>query len=190
MTCPDHGDRQKLLWDSEKQASRRNPYRQDIHGLPRIVPLGQPNTTRPLAHCMLAYWDVDKSYYIYTKCIYAVDLVMICNALVSTRAAAHIQIYEINRVDPVRVEYIDRAHIILFDGLAPAFTRAEQLTNFFLYFRQLVEARGYTFRRYYDDREADLPVTSHTPWRPKIPKGARGWDEILNLRDKSYNPSN
>lgn len=188
MICPLRGETQKLVWDSAKHASRRNPYRDEIRGLPHIIPLGAPMTTRPLAHAMLAYNDVDGSYYIYTKCMWLEDVVMMCNTLVSTRAAGHIQIYEIDRINPLRIKYVDRAYIILFDGLAPAFTRAEQLTNFFLYFRQLTEARGYTFRRYYDDVDSDLPVTSHTPWRPKIPKGARGWDEIINLIDRSYNP--
>lgn len=190
MLCPERGDHRELMWDSAQQLTRRNPYREDVRGLPRILPYGTPMTTRPLAHALLAYNDVDGSYYIYSKCIWLEDVIMICNALVSTRAAQHIQIYKVDRVNPVRIRYVDLAYIILFEGLSPAFTRAEQLTNFFLYFRQMVEARGYTFRRYYDDVDADLPVTRYTPWRPKIPKGSRGWHEILNLIDKSYNPSN
>lgn len=188
MRCPTRGERQDLIWDSAENASRRNPYRYEIRGFPRIIPYGAPLTTRAIAHCMLAFWDIDRTYYIYTKCIDPEDLRMVCNALCSTRAAGHIQIYKISCPEYRRNEYIDLAYIICMEQLAPAFTLAEQLTNFFLYFRQMIEARGYLFRRYYDDAEAGLPVTSHTPWLPKIPKGARGWDEMLNLPDRNYNP--
>lgn len=181
MTCPPRGEVQKLIWDSDKHATRRNPYRQNIHGFPAIIPYGQPVTNRPLAHCMLAYWDDDKSYYIYVKCVHAEDLVMVCNCLVSTRAAGHVELYEITYPYHHRNDYVELAYIIRFERVFPAYTLAEELTNLFLTFRQLVEARGYTFRRYYDDVDADLPVTRFTPWRPKIPKQYRGWHEILNL---------
>lgn len=181
MPCPLHGEVQRLIYDSQKCATRSNPYRDFADGLPHIIPYGAPPVTRAVAHCMLAYHDNQRMYYLYTKCLYAEDLIMICNALISTRAASRLRIYECNQVEHLRPDYVDLAYVILFEGLAPAFTMAEQLTNFYLYFRQMVEARGYVFRRYYDDRDADLPVTSHTPWRPRIPKGARGWDDILNL---------
>lgn len=188
MRCPEHGECQKLKYDSDWNATTRNPFRYNINGLPRVIPYGAPVTNKAVAHCMLAYWDIDKTYYIYSKCINLEDLIMVCNALVSTRAVGHVQIYEITRPETHRVLYVDLAYIVCFENVYPALTIAEQLSNFFIYFKQLVEARGYLFRRYYDDTDADLPVTSLTPWRPKIPKMAKCWHEILNLPDKNFQP--
>lgn len=193
MKCPiTHGHTTHLVWDSADPPNRC-PSHDQIAPTPepytgplpyRPLPIGLPVTSRPVAHYMLAYDDVERSYYIYVKCVWAADLVMICRAMVSTRMVSHIELYE--SIRDGRRGYIDTCYTIVFEHPYPALTLADELTNMMQMFRSLVIARGYVPRLYYDDTDVGMPVTRFTPWRPKIPKGSRGWYAMLNLKDQTY----
>lgn len=184
IECPRHGDRQELFYSSAKHFTKRC-YVRFPDNFKRPFPIGIPVVNKAIAHYMLAYDDMSRYYYIYTKCIDPPDAVIIANTLVSTRAAQAIEIWSCTP-DPPRIDYVHEALVFLFENPYPALALEETLRNFVHTFKELLQARGYILRRYYDDVDEGLPVTRHTPWRPKRPKGGKGWRELLNLRSTVF----
>lgn len=181
MTCPDlNPQRTEHFYDSTDRRQRRLPSEfAGLDHLPRPRTCDRPPTCLPQAHYMLAWDDSTRQYYIYTKCIWHEDAILMANTLLDMQLVTEVQLYEL--AYRYRPDYISNAVLFLLDGLLPQRTLQATYTDLMHIFRTLLIARGYVPKLYYDDVDEDLPITRHTVWRPRKPKTARGWNEMLNL---------
>lgn len=181
IPCPQLAKHLDLVYDSQRDYKRTPPPQwQGLDHLPRPRTCDRPPVCMPQAHYMLAWDDHHRDYYLYTKCIWHDDAILLANVMISMSLATRIQVYGL-RPETYRAGYIDDAVIFLFDGVQPARTVQQTWGDLLHIFKTLLVARSYIPRVYYDDVDEGLPIISTTPWRPRKPKTARGWHEMLNL---------